>query len=295
MPAPSTQSTTKSRQDLFLAAGLFVLTAAIFWPAVRWLTSQTFAHEQLKQSLFIVVLAGGWIAWEKRATLTFGFQFSNGALGWLFASYMLAAGAVLLQHPLFILAGLIAAVGGIVNFIFGGRAFRRTLPLLGVFALLILIVLLFPILDWPLRQMAGIEAARFLKTIGLAPQLAVSTGPEVKLALISKGQAFIVAPECNGFGLIASSLLLGTILLLYRRAAWWRLPLLLPLCIVVAFLFNLLRISTIVLLAPYFPSHYTALHETAGLIALYSGLGLVWLLTGRQRKPAPATANSNRR
>lgn len=293
MPEPTTQSTRTSRQDIFLAAGLFVLTVMIFWPAMRWLTSQTFAHEQLKQSFFIVVLAGGWIAWEKRTTLRYGFQFSNGALGWLFASYLLAAGAVLLQHPLIILAGLVAAAGGIVNFIFGGRAFRRTLPLLSVFALLILFVLLFPLLDWPLRQMAGVEAARFLKMLGLAPQLAVSTNPEVKLALISKGQAFIVATECNGFGLITSSLLLGTILLLYRRAAWWRILLLLPLCIAVAFVFNLLRISTIVLLAPYFPGHYTALHETAGLIALYSGLGLVWQLTGRQRKSGPATANSN--
>ena len=293
MPESSLQSNPSRRRDFLFAGGLFVLTAIIFWPAARWLTSQTFAHEQLKQSFFIVVLAGAWIAWEKRASLHFGFQFSNGAFGWLFASYALAAAAVFLQHPLFILAGLVAAVGGIVNFVFGGEAFRRTLPLLSVFALLVLMVLLLPILDWPLRQMAGVEAARVLKMIGLAPQLVVSTGPEVKLALISKGQAFIVAPECNGFGLITSSLLLGTILLLYRRARWWRTTLLLPLCIVVAFVFNLLRISTIVLLAPSFPGHYTALHETAGFIALYSGLGLVWLLTGQQKKPVPPTAKSN--
>jgi len=288
MPELSAQSTPRRRQDFILAAGLLVLTAVVFWPAARWLTSQTFAHEQLKQSFFIVVLAGGWIAWEKRATLRFGFQFSNGALGWLFASYALAAGAVFLEHPLLVLAGLVAAAGGIVNFIFGDRVFRRTLPLLGVFALLILCVLLFPILDWPLRQMAGVEAARFLKLLGLASQLAVSAGPPVKLALISNGQTFIVATECNGFGLITSSLLLGTILLLYKRASWWRFPLLLPLCLVVAFVFNLLRISTIVLLAPRFPGHYTLLHEIAGLIALYSGLGLVWWLT----KPRTARTNT---
>ena len=273
-------SSPTRRQDFLLAAGLLLLTAVIFWPALRWLTSQTFAHEQLKQSFFIVVLVGGWIAWEKRRTLRFAHQFSNAAIGWLFISYTLAAAAALLKHPLFFLAGLVAAAGGIVNFVFGERAFRRTLPLLGVFALLILFVLLFPILDWPLRQMAGVEAARFLKLLGLAPQLAVMAGPEVKLALISNGQTFIVATECNGFGLISSSLLLGAILLLYRQAAQWRFAFLLPLCIVVAFVFNFLRIATIVLLAPRFPGHYTALHETVGLIALYSGLGLVWLFTG---------------
>jgi len=284
MPESSTQSPPTRRQDFTLASGLLVLTAVIFWPAIRWLTSQTFAHEQLKQSFFIIVLAGGWIAWEKRATLHFGFQFSNGALGWLFASYVLAAGAVFLQHPLFILAGLVAALGGIVNFVFGGRAFRRTLPLLGVFALLILFVLLFPVLDWPLRQMAGVEAARFLKMLGLASQLTVAIGSPIRLMLTSNGQSFLVATECNGFGLITSSLLLGTILLLYRQAPWWRYPFLLPLCIVVAFVFNFLRIAMIVLLAPHLPGHYHIMHETIGLIALYSGLGLVWLFTGRRWK-----------
>ena len=49
------------------------------------------------------------------------------------------------------------------------------------------------------------------------------------------------------------------------------------------FVFNFLRITTIVLLAPRFPGHYMGLHETAGILALYSGLGVVWLLTGTQR------------
>jgi exosortase/archaeosortase family protein len=279
------------RQDFLLAAALLLLTAVIFWPAVRWLTSQTFAHEQLKQSFFIVLLVGGWIAWEKRASLRFALQFSNSAIGWLFASYVLAAGAALLQHPLLFLAGLVAAAGGIVNCVFGGRAFQRTLPLLAVFALLILFVLIFPILDWPLRQMAGVDSARLLKVLGLAPHLAVSAGPPVKLSLITGDHAFIVATECNGFGLITSSLLLGTILLLFRRAAWWRFPLLLPLCIMVAFVFNFLRISTIVLLAPSFPRHYDILHEIVGLIALYSGLGLVWLFTGHKKNSADAVTN----
>jgi len=278
--------TSPSRpQDYVFAGGLLALTAIIFWPSLRWLTSQAFAHEQLKQSVFIVLMAGGWIAWEKRANLRLTLQFTSGAIGWLFAAYALAAAAVFFQHPLLVLAGLVAAAGGFVNFTFGGRAFRRTLPLLSVFALLILFVLLFPILDWPLRQMAGVEAARFLKLLGLAPQLAVQAGPPIKLILLANGGTFLVATECNGFGLITSSLLLGTILLLYRQAAWWRFALLLPLCLALGFVFNFLRITTIVLAAPRFPGHYAVLHEIAGLIALYAGLGIVWWLTGRK---APA-------
>jgi exosortase/archaeosortase family protein len=186
------------------------------------------------------------------------------------------------------LLGLVAAVGAMVNYVYGLQAFRRTLPLLAVFAVLILCVLLFPILDWPLRQMAGIESARFLKSLGLASQLAVSKEPEVRLFLLTPKQTFVVATECNGFGLITSSLLLGLIRLLYQRARWGWFAILLPLCVAVAFVFNFLRISAIVLLAPKFPAHYDVLHETAGLVALYSGLGLVWFLSNDGSKHAKA-------
>jgi exosortase/archaeosortase family protein len=118
-------------------------------------------------------------------------------------------------------------------------------------------------------------------------------GPPVELLLVTGNRTFLVATECNGFGLITSSLLLGLIRLLYLRTAWWRFVILLPLCVVVAFAFNFLRISVIVLLAPRFPEHYSVLHETAGIVALYSGLGLVWLLTGMKFPRPPKTRKAN--
>jgi exosortase/archaeosortase family protein len=269
--------------DYLLASGLILLTSVAFWPALRWLATQTFAHEQLKQSFLVVVLAGAWIAWEKRSSLRRKPQLTNGVLLWLCAAYALAAGSVLLKQPLLVLAGLLAATGGFVSYLFGSRALSRTLPLLAVFAILILLVLLFPILDWPLRQMAGIESARLLKMAGLASQLAVQPGPPVTLLLFANGVPFQVATECNGFGLISSSFLLSTILLLYQKAPLWRHALTVPLCVAVAFVFNLLRITLIVMLAPYFSGHYHAMHETLGIIALYSGLGVVWFVS----KPKP--------
>ncbi len=280
-----------------MAAALLGLTAVVFWPAARWLATHAFAREQLKQSFLVVLIAGAWIAWMKRGNLRLNLRLSNVSLSLLFASYALAAGAIFLKAPVLMLAGLVAATGGYVNYAFGGEAFRRTVPFLVVFAALILCVLFFPILDWPLRKMAGIESARLLKSFGLASQLLVDLRPPVQLQLIAGGQTFLVATECNGFGLITSSLLLGLILLLYRRAAWWWFALVLPLCIAVAFVFNFLRITAIVVLAPNFPNHYMVLHETAGLVALYSGLWVVWLLTGGQppvqqqrNKPAQLTA-----
>jgi exosortase/archaeosortase family protein len=291
VPGNSAAPTSPSRRaDWFYAWALLILTVVVFWPAVRWLTSQAFAREQLKQSFILVVFAGGWIAWEKRHALRVNLRVSNTTLIWLFASYLLAAGARYFNQPLLFLAGLVAAAGGMVNYIFGGQAFRRTLPLLSVFAFLILCVLLFPVLDWPLRQMAGIESAQLLKAVGLAPELGITrTYPPSLVLRTDSVHSFVVATECNGFGLITSSVLLGMIRLLYRRAPWWSFGLLLPFCVAVGFVFNFLRITTIVLLAPLVPDHYHVMHETAGLIALYSGLGFVWYLTGTDR-PRPKVA-----
>jgi exosortase/archaeosortase family protein len=290
VPGNSATSNPPSRRlDWVYAWSLLILTVVVFWPAASWLANQAFAREQLKQSFILVVFAGGWIAWEKRGALHVDLRVSNTTLIWLFASYLLAGAARYFNQPLLFLAGLVTAAGGMVNYVFGGLAFRRTLPLLSVFAVLILCVLLFPVLDWPLRQMAGVESAQLLKKLGLAPELGITRESPPSLLLRTGAQSFVVATECNGFGLITSSVLLGLIRLLYRRARWWSFGLLLPFCVAVGFLFNFLRITAIVLIAPLVPNHYFAMHETAGLIALYSGLGFVWYLTGTDR-PRPLAA-----
>ncbi len=290
MPEPSQPNrppaaSAEHPRERWLAVGLLAFTALAFWPVARWLTAQTFAHEQLKQSFFLLVLAGLWIAWERRTVLRLRLHVDNAGLACLLGAYACVIGAFFLRTPLLVLAGLVAAAAGGVQVVFGALALRRTVPLLAAFALLILFVLLFPVLDWPLRKMAGVESVRLLQSFGLVSQLNIVADPDVQLRLINQHGTFVVATECNGFGLISSSLLLGLVCLLYRRARWWKFPGLLALCLLLAFTANLLRIATIVGLAPSFPGHYGVLHETAGLIALYAGLGTVWLLTGWQPKP----------
>lgn len=282
--APAASGTTSPRQwparrDLALAAGLLALTAAIFWPALRWLATETFAHEQLKQSFWILALAGAYMAWSSRASLRPVLSLSNTALAWLLAAYALAAAAVWTKAPLLLLAGLVAAVAGVVEYVFGAQPARRTRAMLLVFGAFLCVVLAFPVLDWPLRRMAGVEAGRLLAELGFASQLAIHPGPPVRLLLFSNDRVFEVAAECNGFGLIGSSFLLALLLALYRRARWWTILWQVPFCVALAFVFNLLRIATIVVLAPRFPDHYGLLHEAAGITALYSGLAAVWLVT----------------
>ena len=279
-PAPAPART----KDFLTGVLVIAFTAAMFLPAGRWIATQTFAEEQLKQSFFVLVLAGAWIAWEKRRRLSLHLHLGNAALAWLVASYLLALGAVFMHQSLLVLAGMIAAIAGILHFTLGPVAFRRAAPLLAVFGAFLLVVIALPVLDWPLRKAAGLEAGRLLMAIGFKASLVLEGGRSGDLLLHVAGRTFRVAPECNGFGIMSSALLLGLLLLLYTRAAWWKLLVYLPACVIVAFVFNLLRIFTIVLLAPVFPNHYTAMHETAGIIALYLGLAVVWRLTGRGHK-----------
>ena len=285
--ATTNASASACPRDRWISGALLASTALAFWPVLTWLAAQTFAREQLKQSFFILVLAGLWIALEQRRSLRLRLQVDNTGIACVLAAYACIAGAVLLKTPLLVLTGLAAATAGGVQIVFGGHALRRAVPLLAAFALLILFVLLFPVLDWPLRQMAGVKSVQLLQSFGLASHLQVVANPDVQLQLVNLHGTFTVATECNGFGLISSSLLLGTICLLYRRTTWWKFPGLLALCVALAFASNLWRIAAIVFFAPSFPEHYHALHETAGIVALYTGLGTVWLITGWRRKPRP--------
>jgi exosortase/archaeosortase family protein len=286
----SAPTATYRRPETWLALGLLLLTALSFWPVLTWLTTQTFAHEQLKQSFFLMLMAGAWIAWEQRRALRPHPVLDNSGIICLCVSYGCVAGAYFLRTPFLVLGGVVAASAAAVQIVFGSRALRRTVPLLAAFGLLIVFVLAFPVLDWPLRKMAGVESVRLLQSFGLVSQLQLQIGPEVELLLVNAHGRFIVKTECNGFGLITSSLLLGTVCLLYRRASWWKFPGLLALSLLLAFSINLMRIAAIVEFAPYLPGRYGLLHETAGLVALYSGLGAVWLLTGWQPKRRPAGA-----
>jgi exosortase/archaeosortase family protein len=77
--------------------------------------------------------------------------------------------------------------------------------------------------------------------------------------------------------------------------AGWRASALLwlvPVALALGFVFNLLRILIICVLAPFFPQHYYALHETAGVLMLWSGLGLVGWLAWRPPVNAHAVRTS---
>lgn len=275
-PAPSSPRHWDAGQWLSLV--LVVATVAAFWPVTQWMFKEVAASQQIRQAFILLGAATGLVAWQHAHEWRLELEMGNRAVIFLALAYACVVLALLLHVSILVLPAFAFGLAGCLHVLVGGKAWRFIKPLVIGFVACLAIILLFPVLDWPLRQMAGVNAARMLKELGFAPQLGVITDPEPKLILATGKNFFEVATECNGFGLITSgavlALLAGGIADRAARAFLW----LVPLAIVIGFTFNLLRILAICLLAPSFPNHYHALHETAGVAMLWSGLGLIgWI------------------
>jgi exosortase/archaeosortase family protein len=135
-------------------------------------------------------------------------------------------------------------------------------------------------MDWPLRTIAGRWSAFGLNLIGQEAQLGLAAdGSQPMLMLVSNGQPFHVAAECNGFGMLSSCLMMALTIVLYRNLTLaGRLGRLL-LALLLALFFNSMRIIAIVLIAPHIPAErYMLMHEIVGLITTYGGLGVLYFL-----------------
>lgn len=290
---PSSHSPKPSRWDLgrLLAVFLIVCTVAAFWPVMRWLAQEVSASQQIRQSFVLLGAAAGLVAWQHAREWRLRLDAGNRALVLLCSAYACTALAWWLGLPLLVLPGFALGLAGCLHVIVGPEAWRFVRPLFTGFVACLIVILLFPVFDWPLRQMAGVNAAHILHALGFAPKLSVVMQPEPKLILDTGRNFFEVATECNGFGIITSGAVLALLAggIAGRRALsfLW----LVPLAIVTGFAFNLLRILVICLLAPSFPKNYAELHEVAGIVLLWAGLGLIGWLSWRP-SPPPAIPRS---
>lgn len=193
------------------------------------------------------------------------------------------------------------AFAAVISFLFGKPGVRQFMPAIGGFLVFGLLVGLVPKLDWPLRTMAGNYAARTLAWLGNPAQLDLSHVGSPQLNLTVNGRTFVVATECNGFGLLTSSALLATIFAFHYRLPWPGKVGLLMFALPLAIVCNFLRIVSICLIAPrvQFPAKwgldtYHWVHEGLGLFFYYLGLLLIWFVASRQRPPEkPAPANTS--
>lgn len=286
---------TKFREkDFWFSVLLFSSLALIFWPLTQWLSQTAHDQSRILNALIILVLAVFSLVYFNRIIVKEPLTLNSHARNNLLLAYFCLLLAFLIgrfTEPSSLrnfalsscsIFAYCSALSAFILFVFGVGLRRITYTACGTFAVFIILSTFMGILDWPLRTLAAKWSSIPLQLIGKSVELGISGNPQVapKLILFVDNYPFHVASECNGFGVILTSLLLGLMLGLYQKLNPLRLPLNLVTALIIGFCFNSLRIVLIVILAPHMMDYYDFMHEVVGAVTFWACLISVWMLHG---------------
>jgi exosortase len=281
--------TTKERQlprvdpmSVVLVSAISLLVGLLYVPLLHWLGWETLHTQQLVNGAFLVLFALAICVGNAVDKLRFDPQVNPHGLG-LIGLAILFLGVAGTRHSMslpFLLLSSCLAFAGMVSLVFGPDRVRLFLPAVSSFFVFGVLVGLVPRLDWPLRAMAAGHAGSMLATLGVPVKIHLVEGHPAELILDVKGRMFMVATECNGFGLLTSSLIVATTLAFQYRLRWVQKLSLWAVAVPIAIICNYMRIVSICLAAPRTTLPYGFVHETLGLIFYFLGLGLIWKIAG---------------
>lgn len=294
---PPSASSPPLREESDRWPGFILLGSLLlcFVPLFRWLVTEVRTHDQLSQSFlvfgFVVVLVGFWDRLSCRPV----WHLDRLSFGLTIASFALVGGALLFSLRILVLPALATSLAACALFVFGASLRRLILAASVSFGLFLLLVLFLPTFDWPLRVFAGEGSAKVLQWCGQSVELGLTGArQEPRLILFAAGRPFHVAPECNGYGILGTTLLVAVFLTLYRPSRWpWKAALILA-SLAIAYIGNVLRISVIVFLAPHLPAaRYDLMHETVGILFFYASLGTIaWMILRLPRRRSAESEKS---
>jgi len=268
--------------SVVLVLAITVLVGLLYVPLLHWLGWETLHTQQLVNGAFLVLFALVICVRNAVDKLRFDPQVSPHGFG-LIGLAILFLGVAGKWHSLslpFLLLSACLAFAGIVSLVLGPDRVRLFLPAVSAFFVFGVLVGLVPRLDWPLRAMAARHAGSLLATLGVPVKIGLEQGQPPQLLLSVKGRMFVVATECNGFGLLTASLIVATTLAFQYRLPWLQKLSLWALAVPIAIVCNYVRIVSICLVAPRTTLPYGFVHETLGLIFYFLGLGLIWKIAG---------------
>ena len=280
-----------SKPEFWLHLVLFACLGVAFWPVMRWIAATAHEQSRLFHALVVLLFATALLVKFGRHSIRNPLTLNRSAGRALAAAFGLLTtaflGARLLPEGLpatiaglLVLPGYAFGVAAFVLFVFGDGVRRITVTVtVTLCAFLVLSTLMAPI-DWPLRTLAGKWSGAALAFLGKSVELGLAGagGGPPKLILLVDQHPFHVASECNGFGVILTSLLIAILLSVYRRSGPVDGAINCIAALTLAFAFNILRIVVIVLLAPALMEHYHLMHETIGTLTYWGCLAVLWIL-----------------
>jgi exosortase/archaeosortase family protein len=188
--------------------------------------------------------------------------------------------------PLAVL-GLCLNAGAILSFCWGREGVVRFYPALAGLGAAVVVLVFVPYLDETLRTVAAFCSAAALSVLGIRIDIVARDMPFHIVLVAERGiGVFDVATECNGIGIILSSLVITVVLALRRGYGWLRTPLLLALALVLGLVFNTIRIVAIAIAALQTSIAYGTIHEGLGTLVYLIAMGVVYRVVGAARPPA---------
>ena len=276
---------------------LYLLLSIAFWPITRWFADTAHAQSRILHAFIIIVFATGFLVRFSKVEISDAFSLNSRARVTLIGAYILLfigyinqlfvlkltnASALFfsLFSALINISSYCLAIASVSFFLFGKHLDRIIYTISGTFCVFLLLSTLLEPLDWPLRGIAGQWSAALLGFVkqSVALQLHQIGNGASQILLIVNGQPYHVATECNGFGIILTSILISVMLVIFRRRSYFDCMLNIMTGAFIGLVFNILRIISIVMLAPLMMNHYHLMHEVIGGIAYWSCLLFVWWL-----------------
>ena len=286
--------------DFWLNLVLFASLGFVFWPLTQWIANSAQDQSRFFNALLVLVFAVFILAYFNRISVTQTLALNSPARNSLLLAYLCILITFFLNRltePSFLrnitlssisVTAYCSALCAFVLFIFGVQLRRIAYTACASFGTFIILSTFMSTLDWPLRSLAGEWSAKLLNLLGKSVELGISESAEVAPQLIlSVNQIpFVVASECNGFGVILTSLLLALLLTLYQRLRPLSLLINLIAALFTGMAFNAVRIVAIVLLAPHTMTQYDLMHEIVGAASFWTCLCTVWILMGGPTRSA---------
>ena len=188
----------------------------------------------------------------------------------------------------FAVLGLCLNVGALISFCFGREGVRAFYPVLAGFGALVAMVVLVPQFDGWLRLVAGMVSAWGLPILGIRADMVVQQDPFQVILVAERGAGvFNVATECNGFGIVLSSVVVTLVLSLRRRIAFPGVGLLLMGAVGLGLAFNVIRIVAIAVASLRTDIPYGLIHEGLGTGVYLLALAAVYALNRVARPGRP--------
>ena len=291
-------SEKRRSSEFWIHCFLYACLGLSLWPITFWFAATAHEQSRIFHALLVLVAATILLIRFGGVEISHPLSLNRKARKSLIATYVLLAVSILARQlifrgplenvPPFLPASLriisllayCVAITSFALFVFGEKVQRVTYTVAGTFCLFLVLSAFAQPLDWPLRGIAGEWSGSLLEILGKSVELQLTgNGAEPPmLILLVDGHSFHVASECNGFGVILTSLLLAVMLAFHRRLKTSEFLVNVGTGLFLGFLFNTLRIVIIVLLAPQMMERYMLMHEIVGGITYWGCLVLLWIL-----------------